>query len=293
MSFHTGTTGSGNNRMLIDSTGRVGINRVPSSGSSKLEIGGADAVRLIVVEASGHTGGMGIQGGTASNKGLLLYSGGQIKIQLSDQSNVSYTADGLFHANARPCKYKASGAGQMVMGYQDNGSGLYSFAMGLEYDCVDGLGNTSYVGGFMMKDTASGTVHVRIETQGDMHNTNNSYGSISDSRVKTDIIDASSQWDDIKALRIRKYKLATQPAPYNDQFQIGVIAQELESAGMNGLIKESEPDEAQLNYAPELVGDKVKSVKYSILYMKAMKALQEAMARIETLESKVATLEAE
>ena len=33
-----------------------------------------------------------------------------------------------------------------------------------------------------------------------------------------------------------------------------------------------------------------KSVKYSVLYMKAIKALQEAMTRIETLESEVAAL---
>ena len=35
----------------------------------------------------------------------------------------------------------------------------------------------------------------------------------------------------------------------------------------------------------------VKSLKYSILYMKAIKALQEAQTRIETLETKVKTLE--
>ena len=39
------------------------------------------------------------------------------------------------------------------------------------------------------------------------------------------------------------------------------------------------------------VKEKVKGVKYSILYMKAVKALQEAMTRIETLEAKVAALE--
>ena len=41
------------------------------------------------------------------------------------------------------------------------------------------------------------------------------------------------------------------------------------------------------------VGDikEYKSVKYSILYMKAIKALQEAQTRIETLETKVAALE--
>jgi len=38
-------------------------------------------------------------------------------------------------------------------------------------------------------------------------------------------------------------------------------------------------------------GQKVKSVKYSVLYMKAIKALQESMTRIETLEAKVKALE--
>ena len=36
--------------------------------------------------------------------------------------------------------------------------------------------------------------------------------------------------------------------------------------------------------------DTTKSVKYSVLYMKAVKALQEAMTRIETLETEVAAL---
>ena len=52
---------------------------------------------------------------------------------------------------------------------------------------------------------------------------------------------------------------------------------------MGGLVKtrfnEEDPD------------DDLKSVKYSILYMKAIKALQEAMERIETLEAKVTALE--
>ena len=38
-------------------------------------------------------------------------------------------------------------------------------------------------------------------------------------------------------------------------------------------------------------GQKVKSVKYSVLYMKAIKTLQEAQTRIETLETKVKALE--
>ena len=76
-------------------------------------------------------------------------------------------------------------------------------------------------------------------------------------------------------------------------YHIGVVAQEVETAGMGGLISENIPTEAQIAYDSSLAGEdeKVKEVKHSVLYMKAIKALQEAMTRIETLEAKVTALE--
>jgi len=127
-----------------------------------------------------------------------------------------------------------------------------------------------------------------VAQDGNVTNTNNSYGSISDQRLKTDIADASSQWNDIKAVKVRKFKLGMQP---DDGFKIGVVSQELEASGMNGLVQEKDADEYQIAYNSDLDGQKVKEVKYSVLYMKAIKALQEAMTRIETLEAKVQTLE--
>ena len=56
---------------------------------------------------------------------------------------------------------------------------------------------------------------------------------------------------------------------------------------MSGLVTESS-DATTDN--PD-IDTTTKAVKYSILYMKAVKALQEAMTRIETLEAKVKTLE--
>ena len=50
------------------------------------------------------------------------------------------------------------------------------------------------------------------------------------------------------------------------------------------------PEGKQIGDVKEIT-DQVKGVAYSILYMKAVKALQEAMARIETLEAKVTALE--
>ena len=142
---------------------------------------------------------------------------------------------------------------------------------------------------FFYKAQISGVANKFIVAQdGNVTNTNNSYGSISDQRLKTDIADASSQWNDIKAVKVRKFKLGMQP---DDGFKIGVVSQELEASGMNGLVQEKDADEYQIAYNSDLKDQKVKEVKYSVLYMKAIKALQEAMTRIETLETKVKTLE--
>ena len=115
---------------------------------------------------------------------------------------------------------------------------------------------------------------LRIMGDGDAENTNNSYGSISDETLKQDIVDAASQWNDIKNLKVRKFRFKDNPT---GALQIGVVAQEIETVSA-GLVKED--------------SEGIKSVKYSILYMKAVKCLQEAMTKIETLETKVAALEA-
>ena len=73
----------------------------------------------------------------------------------------------------------------------------------------------------------------------------------------------------------------------DEHWRLGVVAQELETAGMNGLVQENIDRDEEMND----LGTTTKTVKYSILYMKAVKALQEAMERIETLEAKVTALE--
>tara|TARA_B100001093_G_scaffold262237_1_gene250680 strand:- start:194 stop:940 length:747 start_codon:yes stop_codon:yes gene_type:complete len=124
----------------------------------------------------------------------------------------------------------------------------------------------------------SGNQKVVFANNGNVTNATGSYGTISDVTLKENISDASSQWDDIKALQVRKYSMKEDDL--DSANKIGVIAQELETSGMNGLVEE-------ITWNSETT----KTVKYSILYMKSIKALQEAMTRIETLEAKVTALE--
>jgi len=139
---------------------------------------------------------------------------------------------------------------------------------------------------FQQCRSSSNALKFVIENDGDVKNENNSYGAVSDQKLKENIIDAPSQWDDIKAVQVRKYSLIADDVDTPNL--LGVIAQELEASGMNGLVGQSADTDEDGNE----LGTVTKNVKYSILYMKAVKALQEAMTRIETLETAKTDLEA-
>ena len=129
-----------------------------------------------------------------------------------------------------------------------------------------------------------------IYTNGDFYSRSGTYGSFSDESIKHDIKDANSQWDDIKAIKVRNFRLKDEVAEDADYpYHIGVIAQEVEASGMNGLVSENLYDTIENEDGTKTEVTK-KGVKYSILHMKALKALQEAMTRIETLEAEVKAL---
>ena len=88
-------------------------------------------------------------------------------------------------------------------------------------------------------------------------------------------------WDKFKAIEIVNFKYKDQT---NDDFNIGVIAQQLESVAPEFI------DNSGFGETPE-GEDPLKAVFTADLYHATIKALQEAMTRIETLEAKVTTLE--
>ena len=144
-----------------------------------------------------------------------------------------------------------------------------------------GTSNRFIQGGHGATAVNTGTTSFIVYTNGNVENANNSYGSISDVKLKENIVDASSQWDDIKDLRVRNYNFIEGQT----HTQIGLVAQEVETVSP-GLVTEAPDTDEEGND----LGTVTKSVSYSVLYMKAVKALQEAMERIETLEASNADL---
>jgi hypothetical protein len=137
--------------------------------------------------------------------------------------------------------------------------------------------NSSY----FIKGQDTGAARFYIYSDGDLQNHDNSYGAISDARLKTTPVaaDLDNQYADIRAIRLRKYKFKSDVAAYGDEAvtQIGVIAQELMEVSP-GLVK--------------VGGDGFFGVEYSVLQLKHLGATQKLMGMVEDLTARVEALEA-
>jgi len=87
LDFRVESDGNANMLFVDGGNDRVGIGRVPSISNSKLEVGGADNVSLINVEASGVTGGMGI-----GASGLQLFHGSSSKLAIASDGAATFSS---------------------------------------------------------------------------------------------------------------------------------------------------------------------------------------------------------
>jgi hypothetical protein len=192
---------------------------------------------------------------------------------------------GMYRAGNNILGFSASSAevmrlssGSLLVGVTSSTGAGHSFKhnSGMEtYRNSSSAGNTAFR--VYSNVTSTATVHCSIYNDGDIENTNGSYGTLSDIRIKSNIQPAKSQWDDVKAAKLYNYDKEN-----CENRQLGWIAQELEEAEMGGVVKTVESERFE---------DGIRSVKESVLLKKAFGALQEAMERIETLEAKVQQLE--
>ncbi len=122
-----------------------------------------------------------------------------------------------------------------------------------------------------------GTGETRISGDGSALNTTGTWGTISDRRLKENIVyisdaDALAQVADVKAWKFARYNMIG-----NDKTFLGLIAQDVQETSPN-LVEEDE--------------EGILSIKQSIAHQKAVIALQVALQKIDELETRVLSLEA-
>jgi hypothetical protein len=332
----TGTTV----RATIDASGNVGIG-VTSVSSS---ISGSARVLGICDSGTTNLGSLRLGSGStfASGNRMEVFAGastvglyGETNVPMTFTTNATerarITAGGYFKAS-NDGTYLGSTSAYHELRQAADSFGVILTAPIAAYTSTliygDVSGTASGTGFNMMDLRASGTTQFNVRGDGNATNTNGSYGTISDAKLKQDITDAGSSWDDLKAVRFRKYRFISDVEAKGEDAPVllGVVAQELEQTSP-GLVDES-PDYENVEVEVEVeksrpvldedgepmldedgepltetytetetrterkpTGTTTKSVKSSILLMKAAVALQEAMARIESLEARLDALE--
>jgi hypothetical protein len=112
--------------------------------------------------------------------------------------------------------------------------------------------------------------------------------NLSDERTKKEISPLESYWDKFKNIEIVKFKYKDQT---HDDFNIGVIAQQVEKVApefvdVDGWINKTESNKDAITSQEE----PIKSIYTADLHHATIKVLQEAMAKIESMQKEIDTL---
>ena len=301
-------------RMRIDSSGNVSIGSSTAFGHDLFVKGKSGAAGVVyavgnssshrgefAVEASGQfTGGFAaVPSGASTYNGIpastvgITTSSTPLVFATSNSERMRITSGGYLKASNNGSyvgatssyhELKSDAADLTLYCYNTNASGDGIFTR------VDASNTTNYV----FRGFAGGSTRVIIYSNGNIVNDNNSYGAISDIKLKENIVDASPKLDDLMQIKIRNYNLIG-----DDKKQLGVVAQELEEV-FPSMIDESPDFEEQEvideegNVTKERVdlGTTTKSVKYSVFVPMLIKAMQEQQEIINDLKARIETLEA-
>jgi len=124
---------------------------------------------------------------------------------------------------------------------------------------------------FLICNDNSGVSKLNIYSNGTVSNRTGTYNSLSDAKLKENIVDATPKLDKLMQVQVRNYNLIG-----DELKQIGFVAQELEQVFPS--LVDNVPDFDENN---ELTGEVTKGVKLTVLIPILVKAIQELNAKVD------------
>jgi hypothetical protein len=203
----------------------------------------------------------------------------------------STTADG---ASSPTERMRISSTGQTRLGHANNEYNLYvngSATSGfttalLETDFSGYAPNNTTAVFIKCGDTAA--IRAEIRSNGGLANFSANNVNLSDRNAKKDIVPAAGTWNYLKEWEIVNFRYKDQPD--DADLNMGVIAQQVAESCPEVITVFQEAKEAT---ETEPAQEERLGVKDQQMMWMAIKALQEAQLRIETLEAEVAALKAQ
>ena len=253
---------------LIDSGQYTSISGVPYIGMFATEAASADGFGALLISSRTDAARpiiFGTSNGSASTERMRITSGGALCLGVTSAYGTNLlNVNGGIYATSSIAAVVAADIDMFV--FQNTGASYTKSAIVASMTATGGTGSYFFYG-----QQSTSTVALKIFSNGNIQNTNNSYGAISDARLKENIKDATPKLDDLMKVKVRNYNLIGE-----SNKQLGVISQELEEIFPN-MIEES------TNIGENV---KIKGVKYSVFVPMLIKAVQELKAEIETLKNK-------
>jgi hypothetical protein len=318
---------AGTERMRINSSGNVGIGT--TSPSSKFHVSASGATLPLIRAESNSPTSSGVYGqfnakygGTDRDWFFGQASDGSFNIwdfTPGVTNRLTITTGGIVGvATTTPnTAFQMTVAGSGFVTTRVNFGDAAGYSDGSSIVCgSDGVNPTSWVdnanfkfgsnrqgcvvainpGGYTFEGgSGGGSRTFAVNSNGNVQNSNNSYGSLSDAKLKENIADATPKLDDLMRVKIRNFNLIADEAKTK---QLGVVAQELEEIFPSMI--EEHIDYTFESYVREdgvtdsrgiPTGTVTKEVKYSVFVPMLVKAIQEQQALITSLTARIAALE--
>jgi hypothetical protein len=261
----------------LSTTGSVGVGT--ASPPSKLSVkqsanSTTGGLQLIRSDNSNYTaiymGGDDLYFQNTANGGQIFYTNNTERMRIISTGDV--------------CVGTTSASGKVTINQTDTGARTITASSPASYAATAFRSDSSATSGtgwyHLYGSSSGGSVNnIFIYGNGNIQNANNSYGAISDIKLKENIADASPKLAKLMNVKVRTYNLKGE---YDQHKQLGVIAQELETI-FPSLIEETK-DRGEND---EVLETTTKSVKYSVFVPMLIKALQELNAKVDAQAIKI------